>query len=346
LDHVTEKYVNEECTVHEIAFDIVLVDTNAEEEATRWHQFEWCQKGQWAVRGSLAQGDVVFAEANRNQQDVPNCVVALAMAQICPTEAWNSTLVDIVLKYGDRLYSKSLHQARTADPELLTLNNRRINPYQTAAHFTVVNCRITNDISLFAFGDITLEQTSPLVKSLYDAIDEFFEEPTAQGLLEAKNYYVAVWKDGDSYLVFDPHEIGPDGRRKANGVACVSRFVNTEELVRNFFGNLDYTDGTNYFNVYKVTSTKSAEFSNECAISETCLTADCDTANQRLEVPAAYTAFQERHELRLLFGTVADSQLGEVGTLPPRACYAIAALVLNKMNNVEFWTSKDMNEVR
>jgi hypothetical protein len=327
MDHVTEKYINEECTVHEIEFDVTLVDTSAKEEATQWHQFEWCQKGQWAVRGSLAQGDVVFGEANRNNQDVPNCVVALALSQLCEVAAWNSTMVDIVLKYGDRLYSKSLHLARKDDPELLTLNNRRINPYQTASHFVVVNCRISLGISLLAFGDITPEQSS-------------------KGLLEAKNYYVAVWKDGDSYLVFDPHEIGPDGRRKVNGVACLSRFVSTEELVRNFLGNLDYSDGTNYFNVYKVNITKSAEFLNECAISETCLAFDCNAVNRRTEVPATFTAFQERQDLRLLFGTLADSDLGEDGALPPRACYAIAALVLNKMNDVEFWTSRDMDEVR
>jgi Herpesvirus tegument protein, N-terminal conserved region len=252
LEHATEKYKHEECIIHDIVFDINFIDTQVEEQNIMWHQFECIGSGHWMIRASLSQCDSIFSIENRNNQDVPNCIAALTIVQICAPSNWNATLLDVVLKYGDRLYTKSIDNARKDDPQLLALGNKRINPYQVVNAFTMLDYQITTNVALHSYGDITLKHPSELVNNLNDAVNEFLSNSSWFGILEAKNYYVAIWQQDDSLYMFDPHTIGPDGKWKTNGMACLSRFDDIDCMVSSYLGNLDYSNGTNYFNLYKV----------------------------------------------------------------------------------------------
>jgi hypothetical protein len=85
--------------------------------------------------------------------------------------------------------------------------------------------------------------------------------------------------------------------------------------------------------------------SNVCAHSESSF--EFDKIKHRFQIPSLYTAFQhDSDDVRFLFGTIAENGVHfDSNGRMPSACHAISALVLNKLRNVEFWTSKDIDKV-
>ena len=65
-------------------------------------------------------------------------------------------------------------------------------------------------------------------------LNKFFESSSNGGLIMLDNYYVAIWKAEEDYFMFDPHENGPNGMPRNNGVACLHRFTEISALVKEF----------------------------------------------------------------------------------------------------------------
>lgn len=127
-------------TVHLIRPDICPIEEHSPSDGRasttnvsavqQFHQFdprqitltEGIKSPLWVIHASMSQNDQIFMRtANRNRQDAAICVAALSMASLCQPEDWSPVVLDVVLKYGDRLHSKSLTQSaqqmRTRDAQ-------------------------------------------------------------------------------------------------------------------------------------------------------------------------------------------------------------------------------------
>lgn len=207
-----------------------------------WFNFNFINPGQWIIRGSISQNNQIFIKSNRNYQDVPNIIVALYLASVCQPEDWNSIILDVILKYGDRLYSKSFIK-----------DNRKIHLNEVANPFIINRIRIGFSVVKSLSGDLTVPVGNLIVKNLEDSLKEFFDNSAGLGILEARDYFVAIWKHKDSFFLFDPHEIGPDGTKEVNGYSCLSRFEKLKEMADYFLNNLmECNLGFNKFQIYSV----------------------------------------------------------------------------------------------
>lgn len=200
------------------------------------------------LRASMSQSDQIFPKTpNRNRQDITNCVTAIALATFCNAEDWTATILDVVLKYGDRLYTKSLH-ARAFINSL-----EKLSIQQVVSPFILANVRIDLHVDRFGTGDMTAEPGSLRIRCVHDVLAEFFKiEGNEFGILVARQYSVAVWRKNEAYYMFDAHEIGPDARKCVNGVACLCHFESLEPMSQVFLANLDGPSGSNAFELYSV----------------------------------------------------------------------------------------------
>lgn len=200
------------------------------------------------LRASMSQNDQIFPKTpNRNRQDITNCVTAIALATFCPAEDWTATILDVVLKYGDRLYTKSLH-ARALINSL-----EKLSVHQVVSPFILANVRIDLTVDRFGTGDLTAEPGSLCIRCVHDVLVDFFNNDGSDfGILVARQYSVAVWRMNETYYMFDAHDIGPDARKCVNGVACLCRFESLEPLSQVFLANLDGPSGSNAFELYRV----------------------------------------------------------------------------------------------
>lgn len=202
----------------------------------------------YILRASMSQNDQIFPKTpNRNRQDITNCVTAIALATFCPAEDWTPTILDVVLKYGDRLYTKSLH-ARALINSL-----EKLNVHQVVSPFILANVRIDLHVDRFGTGDLTAEPGSLCIRCVHDVLVEFFKSEGSEfGILVARQYSVAVWRLNEAYYMFDAHDIGPDAKKCVNGVACLCRFDTLEPMSQVFMDNLDGPSGSNAFELYSV----------------------------------------------------------------------------------------------
>lgn len=202
------------------------------------------------IRASMSQNDQIFPwPTNRNRQDAPISITTLSMATYCKGDDWTSVILDVILKYGDRLHTKSLGQIKSSNvADKLTLN-------QVITPFVLSHVKFSFTVQFFASGDLTVPSGNKSIKSVFDVLTDFCaSKEVVYGVLVARQYHVAVWCDGKSFLMFDSHEVGPDGKRSAVGVACLYCFDDLQTMADIFLGNLDPSCDFNCFQLYKVTT--------------------------------------------------------------------------------------------
>lgn len=145
------------------------------------------------------------------------------------------------MKYGDRLYTKSY------------LKDKKLNLNQIANPFIINRIRIGFSVVKSFSGDLTVPVGNLIIKSLEDCLKEFFDNSNGLGILKTRDFFVSIWKQKESFFLFDPHEIGPDGRKEVNGVSCLSRFDKLKEMGDFFLKNLMECDlGFNKFKIHSV----------------------------------------------------------------------------------------------
>ena len=208
-----------------------------ERKVSPWNNFLGVSDEHWILRATFSQNDSQFPPAHRNNQDVPNCLMALIFAKLCTENDWNSTALDVLLKFGDRLFKKSLARLSSVSSSMLKLglNQMDLPVFLRPFIINVSHELIKRDMMIKPNDNSPLENLKKLIGS--------FLKSSNVGILAAKKYYVALWRFGDALMMFDPHDIGPDGVRKSTGFACMQRFLSHINLVDIFWENVKDLEG-------------------------------------------------------------------------------------------------------
>ncbi|CAB3257560.1 unnamed protein product [Arctia plantaginis] len=199
------------------------------EEAVIGKYFTRMNRTTASLRGRVSQGESYFQDhPNRNNQDTANSVMGIVVEAIEPYTYWKPELVDAVLKYGDRLYTMSIPNAKK--PPYL-------EPREIVTEFQVTNFNVRLEVEPdVVTGDLKAGETGGLL-NLRRGLANFLAEHQ-YGVICAKNYCVAVWTVG-SVLMWEPHAVGPTGKSSPAGAASVVLFSTSDELADTFKSNVE-----------------------------------------------------------------------------------------------------------
>ncbi|XP_068621868.1 uncharacterized protein [Battus philenor] len=200
-----------------------------------------------SVRGRVAQNENYFMDQpNRDHQDAANAVMGIVVEHIEPSIHWKASLIDAILKYGDRLYTTSIPLA--SNPPLL-----RPEEVQSEFHVTSFNVRLEIQGEAVQ-GDIKAGN-SGAVLNLKRGLHTFFESSN-YGVVCAKDYCVGVWKaaEGNAYCLWEPHAVGPTGRFSPGGASALVLFATIDQLAETISSNIDNLTrpGSNRFTISSV----------------------------------------------------------------------------------------------
>ncbi|KAM3955482.1 uncharacterized protein ACR2FA_010611 [Aphomia sociella] len=288
-----------------------------------------------SLRGRMAQNENYFMDQpNRDNQDVTNSIMGIVVEHIEPYVHWKPTLIDALLKYGDRLYTTSLPRA-SAPPKLHT------SEVEKEFHVTSFNVRLDIDGDVVN-GDIKAGETGAVL-NLKRGLDKFFES-NKYGVLCAKDYCVGVWRAADdkAYCLWDPHSVGPSGRTSPGGAAALVLFSTVQELANTFKSNVEGL-GKPGPNKFSISSVK--------VFWEMSKTTDSVTAQGA--VP------DEGYEWKVLTAYVETARGRTIlrGTRPPdlmkftrdallqSACGAIVGACMSHIRRPRLWTRNTVDEV-
>ncbi|XP_055382181.1 uncharacterized protein LOC129612543 [Condylostylus longicornis] len=208
------------------------------------------------IRGTISQDEVMFQ--NPNKQEIANCMVAIAFAFITPSNNWTCDLINIILKYGDRLYVKSLDRYEKQNCESISMNNKlrsltieniieNINIYKILFKFTVVG-KITNCINPGC-------ESNKDIKKFFARLQNIDNGWGA--IINIKDRTNTVWKQGTLFFLFDPFKCDPVGFSATNGVSCLMRFNKFELFMEFFIKKYLCKDGPNNFEIITIFCEKS-----------------------------------------------------------------------------------------
>ncbi|XP_049883610.1 uncharacterized protein LOC126379090 [Pectinophora gossypiella] len=201
-----------------------------------------------SVRGRVAQNENYFMDKpNRDNQDAANAVMGIVVDNIEPYVHWKPSLIDGVLKYGDRLYTMSVPSAR---------QRPRLVPSEVQKEFHVTNFNVKLEVEgNVVNGDVKAGDTGGVL-NLKRGLKKFFEAGHKHGVICAKDYCVGVWKAADdkAFCYWDPHSIGPTGKISPGGAAGLVLFSTLDELAETFKHNIDELarPGTNKYSISAV----------------------------------------------------------------------------------------------
>ncbi|CAG9803717.1 unnamed protein product [Chironomus riparius] len=320
INKIPERFLDE-------PFTMQFIDISKSEaefsEVTMWNNFEKIHDNHWIIRGTFSQNDSQFPATHRNNQDVPNCILALAFKQFCNDEEWNTTVLDVILKFGDRLFRKSLAKK---------LSTASVNHEDLKLKFSELECPIFIRPFIIKCSedmmheDIIVKHSDEFpLENFKKVINDFLTGEENTGMLISKSYAVAIWKNNDgTFLMFDPHDIGPDGRRKFAGLSSLQRFTNSSDLVEIFWNNVKEFEGFNKFQLFKVKTELNHFKDGEQDIFE--------SMEQEIVNP----------KFKMIVGKSASPNTTSVEMT---ICYAIAAHCLCQSLDAEYYTSDIVDRI-
>ncbi|CAG9131777.1 unnamed protein product [Plutella xylostella] len=288
-----------------------------------------------SARGKIAQNEHYFLDhPNRDHQDAANAIMGIVVDSIEPYKYWKPSLIDAILKYGDRLYTMSLPNAK--NPPHLTAD-------EVVTEFHVTNFSVRLEVDpITVHGDYKAGETGDIL-NIKRGITEFFENNHA-GVLCCKNYCIGIWKsdEGEAYCMWDAHAIGPRGRTSPGGAGGLVLFSTIDELAETYEANIEdlKRPGNNNFTIQAV-----KVFWEYNKIPDI--------------VPIGGTVPDDAYEWKVLTGFV---EIGRGRTIlrgsPPMdlvkfahdtllqsACGAIVAACMSKIRQAALWTRLTVDEV-
>ncbi|CRK90234.1 CLUMA_CG003947, isoform A [Clunio marinus] len=332
--HIMDKMPNS-YHIQTFTFDhFTILNTKiVNENLERWNNFEPVSSTHWILRASMSQNDTQFADVNRNHQDIPNAIIALTFSQLCSLNEWNSTVVDIILKLGDRLYKKSLKRWMKSIGELpenlrMSLDQVDLPVFIRPFIVTVKDEFVKRDLTVKSHDKEPME-------GMKDSLLEFLSADS--GILSGKDYHVAIWKsdDGNDFMMFDPHDIGPEGIRRSTGVACLHRFTDHKKLVEIFCSNVKELEGVNEYQLTRVSIVKTHfEDSRDDREADTFSTIDDDYN--------LYTTTSNVRSIRSKDATTIEWTKENVAI---GVCYAVAMLCLSRSLEPEYYTHDIIDKI-
>lgn len=292
------------------------IDDDDDNHLVPWRNFSAISTDHWILRANISQSDTQFCQLNRDNQDIPNCILALTFTHLCQMEDWNSTLIDIVLKLGDRLYRKSISKHTTESTNLkLTLKEIDFPVFIRPFIVNMSDEVVRRDFMVKASDKYPLES----FKSFIGKFD-------GQAIVTAKNYSVAIWRNDEMvYYMFDAHNLGPNGYRNFIGTAAVQRFQDHRQLVDAFFRNVRHLEGFNEYQVTKISIVKTHYRDDE---------ADKSPIEDSRDL-LAHSLFKNAGKFQIVSANIKQSTIVDRSM---EICYAIAAICISQTLNPEFYT--------
>lgn len=282
-----------------------------------WCNFQAISSDHWILRANISQNDTQFCQLNRDNQDIPNCILAITFAQLCQMVEWNSSLIDIMLKLGDRLYRKSI--SKLYDRTNLKLSLKEIDFPVFIRPFVV---HVTDEL---VKKDFMIKSTDKCpFESMINELIMF----NGTGILSSKNYSVAIWKENDSIFMFDSHENGPNGIRNFNGSASVQKFFDHKKLVEIFYKNVKDLEGLNEYQLTRIEILKYHFKENQ----EECGDKIPDGSNNLL---SDYSVYKRGRKFQIISADL-KQQFNFENSL--EICYAISAICISCALNPECYT--------
>ncbi|CAO1430984.1 unnamed protein product, partial [Diamesa serratosioi] len=337
LHKIPSKFQSESFLVKYLKFNHSQV--SAEGDMTPWHNFNPLDAQHWILRGGISQNDTQFPDFNRNNQDVPNCIISLAFLKICKTMDWDSVVLDIILKFGNRLYKKSIEKLMNAGDQQLDSLKLTINQIDLPVLMRPYVISIEDE--LFTKDTIVKGNEEEPMELMKKTIGMFLNTPETVGILVAKDYYVSIWKSEDHFYMFDPHDIGPDGFKKSNGVACLQRFLDFKKLVEVFCINIKDIEGANEYQLIKISVV--SNYFKDMSVDDN----DCGLLKleEDLSAYSDYNLYAKNNEVSLVHAKCAtvsefNTENGSFGV-----CYAISAFCINQTLHPDYYTRGTIDKI-
>ncbi|XP_968612.4 uncharacterized protein LOC657031 [Tribolium castaneum] len=176
------------------------------------------------LRANFSQRHQKFDFLNRGKQTVPNCLAALAMNMLIPSEYWKKDDLDQVLNFGDRLYAFSMAAnfvEQVSCDEITT---------DTVQKQIVVG---TNFFE-FQFDDYTTGNFEENITNDLEALNQRLAEGGSeifQSVLESPLLTVSMWRDDNTFYLFDPQPRDERGQVFGKDEWSAKIEEPTEELV-------------------------------------------------------------------------------------------------------------------
>lgn len=261
--------------------------------------------------------------------------MSLVFSQLSSSEEWTRCVLDMILKYGDRLYRKSLKKLYT-----LYKNKENVKISLDELDVPVVLGKFVVSVSheLIKKDELSkLNEPNP-IQDFKVTLEDFFKNQKNLGILISKIYSVAVWKYQEQFMMFDPHNVGPNGYRKSTGVACLQKFGNLDTLIDIFTANIEELEGYRYYELHKIMIAKTL-------ISDMKDQDNCGdySVEDSLSVISNCSLFQMKQGARVIRGK--RSAPIRNSDLEPSIYYSAAALCIQKTINLIHFTRDTIDMV-
>lgn len=219
LEHIWSNRTDAECGSYE--FTTFKLKTKVDNSTNKsWYNVSPVDdiSSQWMIRSLYGNLQTPYG--------ISSCIIALVFASTLQPSEWNSSMLDSALKYGMRLYKKSIKTAKSSELKL----NAIVTPF-------IVGCyEFSFTAALFKCG--TNEQ-----HVLDNGIDTLFSYSNF-GIISSKGYNAAVWRQNSSYFIFDP---------SLNGMASLTRYSTIALISNHFLSHVrNGMTGVNVFEVFQV----------------------------------------------------------------------------------------------
>ncbi|XP_022903715.2 uncharacterized protein [Onthophagus taurus] len=311
----------------------------------QWNQFLEFDKNKWILRGTITEDCEIFPEINRGKQTTALCILALSFQTLYTLPIFKIQTVDDIAVYGDRLHTFSLNvvtkirreekDGNYPDDELLTIVlHDMTNKLNLAKEFCISGDMIQYTLELSTIsGDIKAEDQEDLL-DVNRGLNKFFSTQRT-GLLESKELLVAIWRQGTAYYMYDSHSRGPSGRKIINGVSCITRFLNLEDLGNLFLENLS-SEGDNRFFIHTVELNAMK-----------CPRDEVRKVPVKVQAPKIATPFEEISPGKSIVRGGISQQDPVFKRQANSQCAAVAfvALAMTLVHNPAFWTKPIIDEI-
>ncbi|XP_037907700.1 uncharacterized protein LOC119649570 isoform X2 [Hermetia illucens] len=329
IDHLLSKtppeYQNQPITLHVIQIDKAVIQSP--QKTVKYFE-ERNPEGFWTLRGFISQEDPILP--NRTNLDGACSIIALGFTLINPADEWSRPILDVILKFGDRLYTKSLMLVSSYDNKVKLKIGQLAKSFSIYKHKFDYELKFSND----KFPLNNPENFNEINSSFKEAVNRLGTSEKNIGVIANLNgnYCVAIWRAGPITYVYDSHQNDPNGVYKTIGSSTLERFANLNIL----------------FNVLR------RKFDNiKEAIMCELIEVDMETTKSKAISPPDYTLVNFRvPEPQSAFITGEDvdtsTKILKVGQAKPEVSEVLlnfAAVVLSHLLHTECWTPTIMNKV-
>lgn len=246
--NIEPEIVNNELIIHEQNQEI----SNNNNLTNSWKYYI----NYYIIRGTISQNDLIFQYSN--YQDIPNCIVSLSFGSISNPDKWTFSMINIILKYGDRLYTKSLQEYENKNK---TKNNNINNNGSIKIKLTFDDIVKAFTIYKILFNWNLIKKDIGDLNDLKNFENNFKNLQTIESnngcILLIKGYMNSLWKSNENlYYLFDPHETTPEGFiTNNNGYSSITRFTNLNDLYEFLKTKYGCIISPNFYNIYMVSYT-------------------------------------------------------------------------------------------